>query len=392
MPQLIEGTPVYIKGSGAKPYELKNVGGVYSCTCPAWRNQGIPIDKRTCKHLRAHCGSASEDARIGGGHIAINQVGTTSGRIQTAQPNVSAAPVSAPNHNGKAITADAAYAQTILDRAAAEGRKLRQDEKAKLHGPPVLLAHKFEDFEDLDPTGWWWSEKYDGVRAWWDGTQFISRQGNVFQAPDWFRAALPNHLLDGELWMGRQMFQKTISVVKRLDWGEGAKLIKYVMYDAPHLNKPFEDRLAYLEERFATDMVHETHLAVAPHAKVQSRKHLLELLKKYEAQGAEGIMIRKPGSLYEKGRSNTLLKVKPFKDGEAVVLGYEPGKGRHKGVMGGCNVRLPSGVEFTVGTGFTDAERRAPPKVGETITFRYTELTEDGKPKCASFVCVRDYE
>src|SRR5512135_3016858 len=66
MPQLIEGSPVEVQGSGAKPYVLKNVGGVYSCSCPAWRNQSLPIDKRTCKHLRSHCGSANEDARVGG--------------------------------------------------------------------------------------------------------------------------------------------------------------------------------------------------------------------------------------------------------------------------------------------------------------------------------------
>jgi DNA ligase-1 len=41
-----------MQGSGSKPYVLRNVGGVYSCSCPAWRNQSIAIEKRTCKHLR----------------------------------------------------------------------------------------------------------------------------------------------------------------------------------------------------------------------------------------------------------------------------------------------------------------------------------------------------
>jgi hypothetical protein len=66
MPALIEGQPIYIQGSAAKPYTLKNVGGVYSCDCVAWRMQSLPIDKRTCKHLKSHCGAAAEAARIGG--------------------------------------------------------------------------------------------------------------------------------------------------------------------------------------------------------------------------------------------------------------------------------------------------------------------------------------
>ena len=52
MADLNDGESVEMKGSGAKPYVLKNTGGVYSCTCPAWRNQSIGIERRTCKHLR----------------------------------------------------------------------------------------------------------------------------------------------------------------------------------------------------------------------------------------------------------------------------------------------------------------------------------------------------
>src|SRR6266508_3077132 len=66
MPDLQDGESTEMKDSGAKPYVLKNVGGVYSCTCPAWRNQSIGIERRTCKHLRKLRGDAEEEARIGG--------------------------------------------------------------------------------------------------------------------------------------------------------------------------------------------------------------------------------------------------------------------------------------------------------------------------------------
>src|SRR5262249_56831135 len=66
MADLKDGESVPMQGSGAKPYVLKNVGGVYSCSCPAWRNQSTPIERRTCKHLRKLRGDAAEEARIGG--------------------------------------------------------------------------------------------------------------------------------------------------------------------------------------------------------------------------------------------------------------------------------------------------------------------------------------
>src|SRR3954453_6646968 len=66
MPDLADGETVPMKGSGSKPYELKNTGGVYSCTCPAWRNQSVGIERRTCKHLRKYRGDEAESARVAG--------------------------------------------------------------------------------------------------------------------------------------------------------------------------------------------------------------------------------------------------------------------------------------------------------------------------------------
>jgi len=351
--------------------------------------------------LKAHCGAANEAARIAGGvqpappptlaamtnmptaqngakHEETEEevmaaifgkqfisTGATSGRLDSSAPNVSAPP--------------------------SEDKKLRPDEKAKLYGPPVLLAHSFEDF-DIDPAGWWMSEKLDGVRGYWDGKNFISRQGNIFHAPDWFKAGLPDHPLDGELWMARKAFQRTISIVKRQDGGDQWKQIRYVVFDAPHLTIPFEDRMDFLQKLMPKGSARLPWAEYHPHSKVQSKIHLMDELKKMEAAGAEGLMIRKPGSLYVKGRSDTILKVKPFKDAEAEVVGHEPGKGRHKGRLGAILVKLPNGKTFNIGTGFTDAERDSPPKIGAIVTYRFTEHTDDGIPKCASFVAIRDYE
>ncbi len=100
-------------------------------------------------------------------------------------------------------------------------------------------------------------------------------------------------------------------------------------------------------------------------------------------------MLRQPGSRYEAGRSATLLKIKRFHDAEARVVGHLPGAGRHKGRLGALDVELPDGTQFSVGTGFSDAQREDPPPVGSLITFRYQELSDRGVPRFPSFVHVR---
>jgi DNA ligase-1 len=251
-------------------------------------------------------------------------------------------------------------------------------------GPPVLLAHKWE--VDIDVTGWWMSEKLDGVRAYWDGRQFLSRLGNRFYPPAWFLEGLPDHPLDGELWGGRKRFQRTVGIVKRQDESPLWKELIYVVFDAPAHGGPFEARIEHLrqvvEGKAKYARVHE-------HRVCKGIDHLREELARVEALGGEGLMARKPGSRYEAGRSSTLLKVKSFKDAEARVVAHAAGAGRHKGRLGAVVVELADGTRFHVGTGFSDAERENPPPIGAIVTFRYQELSDDGVPRFPSYVGVR---
>ena len=54
--------------------------------------------------------------------------------------------------------------------------------------------------------------------------------------------------------------------------------------------------------------------------------HLREELRRVEALGGEGLMLRKAGSRYEVGRSSSLLKVKSFFDAEARVIEHLAGE------------------------------------------------------------------
>ena len=77
-------------------------------------------------------------------------------------------------------------------------------------------------------------------------------------------------------------------------------------------------------------------------------------------------------------------------DAEARVIGHSRGAGKHAGRLGALEVELADGTRFSVGTGLSDDERRAPPPLGTIITFRYQELSEAGVPRFPSYVGVRD--
>lgn len=194
--------------------------------------------------------------------------------------------------------------------------------------------------------------------------------------------------LDGELWGGRKKFQRTVSIARRQDKGEGWRELTFLVFDAPAMDAPFEDRLEHVRRQMRERL--PRHARHHEHTRCDGADHLRAELARVEALGGEGLMLRQPGSRYEVGRSSTLLKVKSFHDAEARVLTHLPGEGRHKGRLGALLVELANGTQFSVGTGFSDAERREPPAVGSVITFRYQELSDGGVPRFPSYVGVRD--
>lgn len=258
---------------------------------------------------------------------------------------------------------------------------------------PLLLAKKWNP-ERNDPTGWWMSDKLDGIRAYWDGVGTLwSRLGNPFtKAPAKYLELLPRGVpLDGELYLGPGRFEDTVRAVKG---SAGWSKLRYVAFDAPMGAGPHPLDWLEFETRIA-------HAAAAWHdfagqELCNGREHLEQRLAQAQAEGLEGVMLRAPRSLYEGNRSSTLLKVKTFQDAEAVVLKVVPGKGKHAGRMGALVCQWPGRPEmFEVGTGFSDVQRARGDRawVGKRITIRYQELTPGrGVPRFPSFVAVRDYE
>ncbi len=101
-------------------------------------------------------------------------------------------------------------------------------------------------------------------------------------------------------------------------------------------------------------------------------------------------MLHRADAFWRAGRSADLLKFKPLQDAEAVVVGHLAGQGKYAGRLGALRARLDDGREILIGTGFSDAERAAPPAVGATVTFTYRGTTATGAPRFASYLRLRE--
>jgi len=252
--------------------------------------------------------------------------------------------------------------------------------------PAILLAEVYR--EQVDVTKYLVSEKLDGVRAIWDGNTLRFRSGKEINAPRWFVDGLPKRPLDGELWIARGAFERLSGIVRKdvPDDGEWRQ-VRYMIFELPGAPGTFRER-AEVMRQIARD-AKVPWLREIEQFSVVDRNSLQKRFKEVVKAGGEGLMLHRADALYETGRSDTLLKMKPWEDAEAVVIGHVPGKGKYAGMLGALRLRAADGREFSVGTGFTDAQRLDPPALGSTVTYRYRDLTNSGMPRFSSFLRVR---
>ena len=260
---------------------------------------------------------------------------------------------------------------------------------ARAGEPPLQLARVYQPGMDLQ--GYWVSEKLDGVRAYWDGQQLLSRGGNVIAAPDWFLRDFPDQPLDGELWMGRGRFAQVSAAIRRLQpKAEEWRQIRFMLFDLPASGVPFSERI--IRMRQLTRDTGSYHLAMVQQRPATDHEALLADLDRVLAAGGEGLMLHHGDSVYQAGRTAALLKVKTFQDAEATVVDYTPGKGKYQGQVGALVVETEAGRRFKLGSGLSDAERTDPPPLGSTVTYKFYGLTSTGLPRFASFLRIRNDE
>jgi DNA ligase-1 len=174
---------------------------------------------------------------------------------------------------------------------------MRQAENQTPRMNPALLASDIP----ADVTGWWVSEKLDGIRAIWTGTALLTRHGKRLNAPKWFTDSMPDIRLDGELWMGRGTFDKLVSTIQRKnsDWSG----VEFHVFDVQAVGT-FEERQHLLNRQLPR------HVRVVPHLECAGHDALDAMEATVVAAGGEGLVIRRPGSPYRPGRIGDCIKIK----------------------------------------------------------------------------------
>ena len=262
---------------------------------------------------------------------------------------------------------------------------------AQAQTPEMILAKTLP--ENVDVRDYWVSEKYDGVRGYWDGKQrqMYSRNGTVIALPNDFAAQLPDISLDGELWIGRGQFERVVSVVRDAQPDDSAwKQVKYMVFELPDSQNQYGDftqRMARIER--ITQHINAPNIQAVKQWRVRDRAELLRQLDTITQAGGEGLMLHLASAPYQTGRSDALYKLKLRQDAEATVIGYVAGTGKYVGKVGSLRVRTDDGREFNVGSGLTDVTRVNPPKIGTVITYQFNGLTQKGQPRFPRFLRVR---
>jgi len=285
------------------------------------------------------------------------------------------------------------------------------------------------------PIGWYMSEKFDGQRAIWDGSKFVTRGSSSGEprvypyVPIWFIALMPPGVaLDGEFFIARGKFSETTSILKtklknesvrkkndnsKMDLDKRWLSVKYQIFDTP-TNEPFEDRLKKLEMIIQERCKVWNLIDLPPYLKkgkcplVLTKQYLIksvdQLYTYYDelvSNEAEGVMIRAPKIPYLPKRTKMMLKLKPEEESECMIEGYIPGKGQFEGMLGSFNCRLIKGNQLTdklfnvggmkrsIRINYNKKKSDEYHPEGTIITFKYTEMTPDGIPRFPRYKGIR---
>lgn len=301
----------------------------------------------------------------------------------------------------------------------------------------LMLAQMYNP-EHFPITGAYVSEKLDGIRCWWDGgvsigkhvddipwanhgrsdfdaisTGLWSRYFKVIHAPVWFIAGLPEGVcLDGELFSNSGI-QNCNSVVRSRSFDKGWSGIRFFVFDTMTLGDvlqpgtvnnpnckitltdyslsrsvvPFVDRYMKLYHMELGDYASVCNHIQLPNSFVDASSELDKFFLAVVSNCGEGVMLRRPMSLWVPKRSPDLVKLKDYDQDVGIVVGVEPGIGRLVGLMGSLLVSW-RGQCFALGTGFSDEQRSLDWKIGMKIGFRYRTLSDSGVPKEARYLSI----
>jgi len=262
---------------------------------------------------------------------------------------------------------------------------IRFPDKHDWPGGEPMLAVNIDDIECLTfPL--MGQPKLNGIRACWDGEYLISRQRKVWRPQTLphiydklrtFSRYNPGVHLDGELYCHGASFQgiaAITSINRNFAHAESAR-IEYHAFDI--IGK------ADTESRQLTlCQIYKPWVAVC---RVASLKEVDIWTNRFVEAGFEGLMLRSYSCPYLHGRTEGLIKVKPWKHSLGVIVGFTEGKGKYQGILGALTIRLPSDKTVNVSGGLSDTQRytiwkNKPAYSLLGVTIKYRELSRAGIP------------
>ena len=261
---------------------------------------------------------------------------------------------------------------------------------------------RLSEFKDQNVSGWLASEKLDGVRAYWDGENLLSRQGKKLNAPLSFTKNFPKFALDGELYAKELKFEEIqASVMDKLPDEKAWSRLKFHIFDVPEASGVLPRRLEVLAKFLKNEP--NQNLIIIKQIKMRDNAHFLKFAESIIAKGGEGAVVREPNAPYERKRSKNALKFKKFKDAECEVIAVNKGSGKYANLAGSLTCKAlgskddkekagepKEGTIFKIGSGLSDEQRTNPPKIGSIITYKFQNLTSNGKPRFPIFLRIRE--
>ena len=249
--------------------------------------------------------------------------------------------------------------------------------------PALWLANTYRASVTLQD--YWVSEKYDGIRGYWNGHQLLTRKGKALTPPEWFIKDWPASPFEGELWSGRGQFETVASILQQKQAPDKAwQTLRFMVFDVPEHAGTFTERIAAYQGLVSA--LAQPWVKAVEQWQLSSQSQLDTHLAERVKAGAEGLMLHLARARYKAGRSNDQLKVKPQDDAEAKVVGHIGGRGKYAQGTGALWVETPQGQRFKLGTGLRDEVRQAPPAIGQWVTYTYRGRTDKGIPRFASYV------
>ena len=261
---------------------------------------------------------------------------------------------------------------------------------------------RLSEFKDQNVSGWLASEKLDGVRAYWDGENLLSRQGKRLNAPLSFTKNFPKFALDGELYAKELKFEEIqASVMDKQPDEKAWSRLKFHVFDVPEASGGLPRRLEVLAKFLKNEP--SQNLIIIKQIKMRDNAHFLKFAEEIIAKGGEGAVVREPNAPYERKRSKNALKFKKFKDAECEVIAVNKGSGKYANFAGSLTCKAlgskddkekagepKEGTIFKIGSGLSDKNRQDPPKIGSIITYKFQNLTSNGKPRFPIFLRIRE--